>query len=47
MATGLFADMLGALRLQHWEMLFSKEAADGQDLTKFHNTLKNWLAVVR
>jgi hypothetical protein len=45
--TPTFADMLGALRLQHWEMLFSQEAADGQDLTQFHNTLKNWLAAVR
>lgn len=45
--TPTFAGMLGALRLQHWEMLFSKEAADGEDLTEFHNTLKNWLAAVR
>jgi hypothetical protein len=42
-----FADMLGALRLAHWDMLFSKEVADGQDPTEFHNTLKNWLAAVR
>lgn len=45
--TPTFSDMLGALRLAHWEMLFSQEAADGQDLTNFHNTLKNWLAAVR
>jgi hypothetical protein len=42
-----FADMLGVLRLQHWEQRFSTEAGDGQDLTKFHNTLKSWLAAVR
>ena len=45
--TPTFADMLGALRRQHWEMLFSQEAADGQDLTEFHNALKYWLAAVR
>ncbi|QEG28503.1 hypothetical protein GobsT_32830 [Gemmata obscuriglobus] len=44
--TPTFADMLGALRLQHWEMHFAKEAADGRDLTEFHNALKNWLAAV-
>jgi hypothetical protein len=42
-----FADMLGVLRLQHWEMLFSTEVGGGQDLTKFHNALKHWLAAVR
>ena len=45
--TPTFADMLGALRLQHWEMQFSREAAAGRDLTEFHNALKNWLAAVR
>jgi hypothetical protein len=42
-----FADMLGVLRLQHWEQRFSTEADSGRDLTKFHNALKSWLAAVR
>jgi hypothetical protein len=45
--TPTFADMLGALRLAHWDLLFAQEAADGKDLTEFHNALKNWLAAVR
>lgn len=46
-ATPTFADMLGALRLAHWDTRFLKEVGDGQDLTNFHNALKNWLAAVR
>jgi hypothetical protein len=45
--TPTFSDMLGTLRLAHWEMVFSKEVADGKDPTNFLNTLKNWLAAVR
>jgi hypothetical protein len=45
--TPTFADMLGVLRLAHWEMLFSKEAVHDKNLSKFHNTLKHWLAAVR
>ena len=45
--TPTFADMLGTLRLAHWELLFAQEAAGGKDLNKVHNTLKHWLAAVR
>jgi hypothetical protein len=45
--TPTFADMLGALRLAHWDTLFLKEAAPGKNTKKFHNTVKHWLAAVR
>jgi hypothetical protein len=33
--TPAFSDMLGVLRLQHWEMYFSRELGDGKDPTEF------------
>jgi hypothetical protein len=45
--TPTFADMLGALRLAHWDQLFLKEAVHSTKRNKFLNTLKNWLAAVR
>ena len=45
--TPTFADMLGVLRLQHWEMKFSTELGSGQDPTKFLNSLKHWLPATR
>lgn len=44
--TPTFSDMLGSLRLQHWEMLFSRELGSGEDPTEFLEFLKNWLAAV-
>lgn len=45
--TPTFSDMLGTLRLQHWEMLFSREWGAEKDHSEFLDFLKNWLAAVR
>lgn len=45
--TPTFSDMLGTLRLAHWDLLFSRELEEGKDPTEFLNSLKNWLAAVR
>lgn len=42
-----FADMLGTLRLQQWELRFSRDAADGQAPAEILDALKHWLAAVR
>ena len=41
--TPTFSDMLGSLRLQHWEMLFSRELGSGEDRTEFLEFLKTGL----
>lgn len=46
-ATPTFSDMLGVLRLAHWELCFSRELGDGKDPTQFLDGLKSWLAAVR
>jgi hypothetical protein len=45
--TPTFADMLGVLRLAHWDQRFSTELGNGAEPTKFLNSLKSWLAAVR
>jgi hypothetical protein len=45
--TPTFADMLGVLRLQHWDQQFSTELGNAAEPTKFLNSLKSWLAAVR
>jgi hypothetical protein len=45
--TPTFSDMLGVLRLAHWDMLFSRELGGDKDPTEFLNSLKSWLAAVR
>lgn len=45
--TPTFADMLGALRLQHWQKHVSATSGGDQDHDQLLNSLINWLAAVR
>ena len=42
-----FSDMLGVLRLQHWEIRFTQGLENGESPEEFHDGLKHWLAAVR
>ena len=45
--TPTFSDMLGVLRWQHWDAMFSREFGGGKDPSEFLDALKSWLAAVR
>ena len=45
--TPTFADMLGALRLQHWEYHVSTRLGSDEDHAELLESLINWLAAVR